>query len=58
MFYHAGNVKGIKMTFEVQVTADEHIAAIEWLEDHGVRLIEHDTDDLKGMVEQVTGMFL
>ena len=39
--------------FSVQVTMDQHMEAIDWMELHGIVLYAHDVDDLKGMVEQV-----
>lgn len=41
------------MTFETQVTQDQHNRNINYLEHCGIRLIDYDVDDLKGMVEAV-----
>lgn len=45
------------MMFTVRVTMDEHISGVDWLENHGVVLFEHDVDDVSAMVEQVVAEF-
>jgi hypothetical protein len=37
----------------MMLTMDEHIAGVDWLENHGVVLFEHGVEDVSAMVEQV-----
>lgn len=39
---------------KVQVSMDEHMQALDWLDAHVEFLIGYSLDDVKAMVEQVT----
>lgn len=46
------------MTYESQLTMDEHMKGFEALEALGIVPWREDVDDLKGMLEQVVGRVL